>query len=352
MNRIYQINIRQYLYENNIKKLIEIDNEFLKELKSLGFGVIWLMGIWKITKYSREKSIELYKNTEKSNIVGSCFAIEDYIFDEEFCNEDEVLLLKKRLNGIGIKLILDFVPNHFGRLTNLLQSNPQIFLEGNNQSDYCFESNGKWFANAKDPNFEPWTDTVQLDYSKGKTIEFMYNKLLYICKFCDGIRCDMAMLILPEVFSKTWNLEINQECFWKTSLLSIKQLFPDFTFIGEVYWGYNAKMYDYGFDFCYQKGFLDSLKNSDIISAIEKIKDPRDIMFLENHDEERAINVFGQSDLRTYFGICCKLSNMFLVQHGQLYSQSNRIPIQILDKPILAKEINTNFKQILQDSTF
>ena len=59
-------------------------------------------------------------------------------------------------------------------------------------------------AYGRDPYFSGWPDTVQLDYSNPATQEAMMKELLRIADQCDGVRCDMAMLILPEVFERTW----------------------------------------------------------------------------------------------------------------------------------------------------
>jgi hypothetical protein len=351
MNRIYQINIRQHLFENNINRLSQIEAGFWEELSALGFDCVWLMGIWQICEDSIEKSSQIFGLDNSNRVVGSCFAIEDYIFDTKFCTENEVLDLKKQLNNLGLKLILDFIPNHFGSSTAILNTNPDIFLSNATPQEFYFEHNGRWFAHAKDPNFEPWSDTVQLDYSKQQTLDFIYTKLVYICKFCDGLRCDMAMLVIPEVFEKSWNVKVNTNCFWQASLLSIKLLYPDFVFVGEVYWDYNKVLYDFGFDYCYQKEFLDKLEQGNLREAIETAKDIRDIIFLENHDEERSTKVFDIKKLRTYFGLCLELGNPFLIQYGQLSGQVNRIPIQILDIPSYALDgTQTNLKELLLTS--
>src|SRR5262249_61010644 len=89
-------------------------------------------------------------------------------------------------------------------------------------------------AYGRDPYFPGWPDTFQLNYGNSSTQEAMIGELLKIGGQCDGVRCDMAMLVLPEVFERTWHL--SSEPFWPRAIQRVREQYPDFCFMAEAYW--------------------------------------------------------------------------------------------------------------------
>lgn len=79
----------------------------------------------------------------------------------------------------------------------------------------------------------------------------MAGELLRIAAQCDGVRCDMAMLLLPEVFARTWHREMAP--FWSAVIPRVRERVPGFTFMAEVYWDLEWTMQQQGFDYAYDK---------------------------------------------------------------------------------------------------
>jgi len=90
-------------------------------------------------------------------------------------------------------------------------------------------------AHGRDPYFPGWPDTLQLDYGNPATQAAMRAELQVIAARCDGVRCDMAMLVLPDVFARTWGIAAAP--FWPGAIASVRDRVPGFLFMAEVYWG-------------------------------------------------------------------------------------------------------------------
>ena len=174
--------------------------------------------------------------------------------------------------------MLDFVPNHVGLDHPWVRQRPDLFVQSPAEVPGTFaQQTGtgvRWLAYGKDPYFAPWTDTVQLDYRRAATRAAMTQLLQSIAQRCDGVRCDMAMLVLSDVFAKTWerlpvsnaaeastpagsgNLRPNDrpnsrlsnpehattklehDEFWSSTISAVRQDHPGFVFLAEAYWGW------------------------------------------------------------------------------------------------------------------
>src|SRR5437867_11862687 len=86
----------------------------------------------------------------------------------------------------------------------------------------------------RDPYFSGWPDTLQLNYGNPVTQEAMIGELVKIAGQCDGVRCDMAMLVLPDIFERTWS--IPSQPFWPKATQRVRERVPDFCFMAEVSW--------------------------------------------------------------------------------------------------------------------
>jgi hypothetical protein len=89
-------------------------------------------------------------------------------------------------------------------------------------------------AYGRDPNFPGWSDTLQLNYANPKLQKARIDESIAIAGKCDGVRCDMAMLLLPEIFQRTWGMM--PKPFWPKAIPSVHAKYPAFTFMAEVYW--------------------------------------------------------------------------------------------------------------------
>jgi len=191
-------------------------------------------------------------------------------------------------------------------------------------------------AFGRDPYFSGWPDTVQLDYGNQETVLAMTNELLRISEQCDGLRCDMAMLVLPEVFEKTWGRRA--QSFWPEAIRKVKAKNPEFTFLAEVYWDMEWELQQLGFDFTYDKRLYDRLAAVNARGVREHlfaVPDYQDKMarFLENHDESRAAATFPPDQHRAAAIITYLSPGMRFFHQGQIEGRRKRISPHLVRAP-------------------
>ena len=212
--------------------------------------------------------------------------------------------LRQRLQQRGLKLMLDFVPNHMAPDHPWIDEHPDYFVHGSEADlarapqNYCRvqTKNGPLvLAYGRDPYFDGWPDTLQLNYGNPELQQAMIGELERIAGQCDGVRCDMAMLVLPDVFERTWG--IRADLFWPKATESVRRKHPDFQFMAEVYWDLEWTMQQQGFDYAYDKRLYDRLREGHARPVREHFHAGLDYQnklarFLENHDEPRAAATF------------------------------------------------------------
>jgi glycosidase len=164
--------------------------------------------------------------------------------------------LRERLRKRGLRLMLDFVPNHTGLDHSWVEEHPEYYIRGTDPDLARAPMNYTWvkrsggdllLAHGRDPYFAGWPDTLQLNYGNPATQEAMIAELVKIAGQCDGVRCDMAMLVLPEVFQRTWG--IAARLFWPEATRRVREKAPGFCFMAEVYWDMEWAMQQQGFDY-------------------------------------------------------------------------------------------------------
>src|SRR5438270_159564 len=127
-------------------------------------------------------------------------------------------------------------------------------------------------AHGRDPYFPGWTDTLQLNYRHPGFRETMIGELTRIAGLCDGVRCDMAMLLLPEIFTRTWGDLSNpadgtkpvDTSFWAEAIPRVREKNADFLFMAEAYWDLEWALQQQGFDYTYDKRLYDRLHARDV----------------------------------------------------------------------------------------
>jgi hypothetical protein len=199
--------------------------------------------------------------------------------------------------------MLDFVPNHMGLGHPWIEDHPDYFVHGTeldlarSPQNYtrAGPQNDLLLAYGRDPYFPGWPDTLQLNYGNHETQSAMIGELVKIAGRCDGVRCDMAMLVLPEIFERTWG--IHAEPFWPKAVQRVHDFAPDFCFVAEVYWDLEWTLQQQGFDYTYDKRLYDRLRSGQAGPLRDHLRAGLDyqnklIRFLENHDEPRAAAVF------------------------------------------------------------
>jgi hypothetical protein len=350
---LYEINTRPWLKQFGVKAtLADIPDDYWISLKEKGIDYIWLMGVWETSQDSIEKHCfhpdlvraydEVSTKWTKQDISGSPYAIEDYIVSRLLGSKHDLFRVKRQINRLGLKLILDFVPNHFNAHSQLVLDHPEVFIHkqsGAYANDQTFFSVGdRLFAHGRDPYFPPWSDTVQINYFNQNAQQFMTDRLLDITKLCDGVRCDMAMLVLPDIFSKTWGFLNPQNThandFWTLAIAKVKEQNRDFLFIAEAYWDTQWRLQQLGFDYTYDKEILDLLKEDNISQLKLHLKGSleyqnRCIRFIENHDEERSLRSLGDEKTKAAAILFSTIPGMKLYYDGQWQGQRKKYPVQM-----------------------
>jgi hypothetical protein len=191
-------------------------------------------------------------------------------------------------------------------------------------------------AYGRDPYFDGWPDTVQLDYANPETQAAMAGELLRIAGQCDGVRCDMAMLVLPEVFARTWGREAAP--FWPSVIPRVRERVPGFTFMAEVYWDLEWTMQQQGFDYAYDKRLYDRLREGHARPVREHFHAGLDYQdrlarFLENHDEPRAAATFSPEAHRAAAVLTFLAPGLRFFHQGQLEGRTKRISPHLVRGP-------------------
>lgn len=383
---IYQIFTRLYgnkknanipagsIEENGCAKMNDITAKQLERIASMGFTHVWFTGLIEHatqTDYSAN-GIKADHPAVVKGRAGSPYAIKDYYdIDPDLAvnvkqRMKEFNALLKRTHQAGLKLVIDFVPNHVARQYNsdahpkgvkdlgedddttkaFDPNNNFYYLEGQTlhtnfdterrakqpYSEYPAKATGNDCFNAW-PSRNDWYETVKLNYGidimNGRQPHFsptpstwlkMTDILLFWCKKgVDAFRCDMAEMVPAE--------------FWEYAISKVRSKYPHVQFIAEVY---NPNEYRHyiasGFDYLYDKvGLYDTLRAivtegrsaSCITGCWQAVDDIRQHMlnFLENHDEQRIASAYFAGDARKALpalAVSCLMgSNPFMVYAGQ-----------------------------------
>ena len=335
--------------QNGCGKMSDITTKALEEIRSLGVTHIWYTGIIEHatqTDYTAYGIIPDHPDVVKGK-AGSAYAIKDYYdVDPDLAEKvparmNEFQNLVTRSHNAGLKVIIDFVPNHVARQyhSDACPKGTEDLGAGDNKN-VAFSSQNNFYyfpgeslhmdnikpgssyseipakATGNDvfcawPGRNDWYETVKLnygvDYNEGRVAHFSpipdtWEKMLGILLFwaskgIDGFRCDMAEMVPVE--------------FWGWAISQVKEAYPGIIFIAEVYnpAEYRSYLYRGYFDYLYDKvGLYDTLKavaqgiaDAQSISACwQQIHDirPHMLNFLENHDEQRIASDFFVGDAR------------------------------------------------------
>lgn len=356
---LYQLNTRVYL--NSLRghgqaaTLDAIPDRELDRLQNLGFEWVWCLSVWSTGPRARKISQEhegwqqefqhTLPDLKPEDIGGSGFAIAAYEVAVELGGHDALARLRQRLHARNLKLMLDFVPNHLGPDHAWVSEHPDYFVSGSEQllnhqpqnyTQVTSSDGEKILAYGRDPYFDGWPDTLQLDFSNPATVTAMKAELHRIATQCDGVRCDMAMLVLPEVFEKTWGRKALP--FWEDVIREVKASNPGFQFMAEVYWDLEWKLQQLGFDWTYDKRLYDRLREGRARAVREHLQAALDyqtklVRFLENHDEARAASTFVLPQHAAAAVITYLTPGMRFFYHGQLEGYRKRISPHLIRGP-------------------
>ncbi|MFX1409468.1 MAG: alpha-amylase family glycosyl hydrolase [Promethearchaeota archaeon] len=358
--KIYEVNTWPWLnslsetYNTPISLKNIPDEIFNQEIKF--FDAVWLMGVWERSPAGRRIALErqdLQNEYHKAlhdfgetDVVGSPYSVYYYHVDANLGGVEGLEKVRKQFQERGIRLILDYVPNHVAIDHLWILEKSDMFITGTLE-DLMANPNGffsigeKVYANGRDPYFDPWTDTVQINAFSIEARKKAINTILNIAELCDGIRCDMAMLMTNDVFKKTWGKKAGDQPkkeFWREVIPAVKEKFSNFLFIAEVYWDMEWVLMQQGFDYCYDKKLYDRLVNETPTTVMEHLKAESEyqsklLRFIENHDEPRAIEKFGEERSKAAAIIIMTLPGACLIHEGQTHGYKIKLPIQLDRRP-------------------
>ncbi len=357
---LYQINTRVWLTELSRKlgrtaQLDDIPDAELDRLSKMGFDWVWFLSVWQtgpaaqaISRANpgwRREFEETLPDLKDEDIAGSGFAIQNYAVHRDLGGDAALARLRERLQKRGLRLMLDFVPNHMAPDHPWIDEHPDFFVHGSEADlfrsprNYCRVQTRKGpllIAYGRDPYFEGWPDTLQLNYGNPQLQQAMIDELERIAGQCDGVRCDMAMLVLPDVFERTWG--IHTDSFWPKATESVRRKYPNFRFMAEVYWDLEWRLQQQGFDYTYDKRLYDRLREGHARPVREHLHAAFDYQtklarFLENHDEPRACASFDPLVHRAAAVITYFIPGLRFFHQGQLEGRRTRISPHLVRAP-------------------
>jgi glycosidase len=353
---IYEINAWVWLGElarrlGHPVTLGTVPDEEWDALGRLGVDAVWLMGVWERSPLGirianeNEALAEEFRRvlpdfTEADN-VGSPYCVRRYVVDDKLGGPEGLAAARRSLAARGMRLVLDFVPNHVALDHPAIVEHPEYFIRGSREDierdpQAFFEVQGQVIARGKDPNFPSWPDVAQVNAFSEGLRGFVIDTVGSIAAQCDGMRCDMAILMINDVFRRTWGEragEMPEAQFWPEVISAVKARHPGVLFIAEAYWDLEAALQDEGFDYCYDKRLYDRL----VHGSVESIRlhltagidyQRRLVRFIENHDEPRAALEL-QPDARRKAAavVSTTLPGARLLHQGQFEGRKTRIPV-------------------------
>jgi hypothetical protein len=362
---VYEINALPWLNELGDSggrrfTLAGVPDTEIEWIAHQGFAAVWLMGVWERSPRGREIArtdpdlraayLAVMPDCRDEDVAGSPYSIHRYEVDPALGGRDALAALRERLRRVGVQLILDFVPNHLAVDHSWLDEHPERFVQGSAarleaepHNYFVQEVRGerRVFAHGRDPHFKGWTDTVQLDYRRAETRSAMSEVLLALASRCDGVRCDMAMLVMREVFIQTWGGEydVPHAEFWPEAIRRVREAHPGFLMLAEVYWDLEYRVQQLGFDHAYDKRLYDRLMRENAAAVRAHLRaslayQRRLTRFIENHDEPRAASAFGAERSRAAATLVLTLPGMRLVHDGQMEGRRLRLPVQLARRPV------------------
>ena len=340
------------LADNGTGKFSDIDEKSLEYLKWLGCSHVWYTGVIRHSTQENEQGCMASHPQFVKGKAGSPYAICDYydvnpyLADNPADRMNEFEQLIKRSHDAGLKVIIDFVPNHVSRDYGKINQTPghPVLGDGDDKNVHWSENNDFFYYpgqaltlpnespkgvepykempamatgnNCYNPNpgVNDWYETIKINYcdTHTGTWDKMLDIIMYwSAKGVDGFRCDMVELVPPQ--------------FFKWLIAKTKETYPDIIFIAEVYKKdlYNVYIRNVGFDLLYDKsGLYDTLRTvvdkgindngmpvelwqsaTGITRNWQFLGDlqPYMLNFLENHDEQRfGSDFFGKDGANTF----------------------------------------------------
>jgi len=340
-------------------RLGDVPDAEWSRLRDCGIDLIYLMGIWQRSRIGRDMAraetmlyqayTEALPGWQPRDIAGSAYCISDYEPDARIGTWDELDAVRATLHDRGMRLVVDFVPNHTGFDHQWIAEHPDRYVcateDAFRRSPALFRQvetrdGPRYIACGRDPYFPPWVDVAQLNYANPDTRASMIDALRRVARHADGARCDMAMLVLSDVFPRTWGELVGPMPpgeFWADAVAAL----PGFLLLAEVYWDLEWRLQQLGFDFTYDKRLYDHMLrgSADDVRAhlaADQGFQRRSARFIENHDEPRSAAAFGGRLVPAAVAMST-LPGLRFYHEGQFDGRRARVPVQLgaaADEPI------------------
>ena len=358
---IYEINTWVWLGELGRKHgrpvtLATVPPEEWDRIAAGGFDAVWFMGVWERSPAGIRISMQNPGLLEDFNRalpdfapednVGSPYCVRRYVVDDHLGGPQGLAVARGMLRERGLRLILDFVPNHVAPDHPWATAHPEYFIQGSdddarNDPASFVEIGGKVFARGRDPFFPAWPDVLQLNAFQPELRQAAIATLADIAGQCDGVRCDMAMLMLNSIFGRTWGSRAGAALaadYWRELIPATRARWPDFRFIAEAYWDLEWELQQQGFDHCYDKKLYDRMEHGDPEGMHQHLRaDPAYqqgmVRFIENHDEPRAAATFPDGKGHAAALAVLTLTGAKLLHEGQFEGLKVRLPVFLARRP-------------------
>jgi hypothetical protein len=322
-----------------------------------GVDAVWLMGVWERSPAGYEivsRNQELMAafraalpDLVPQDVAGSPYCVRRYVVDDRLGGPAALSAARQRLRLRSARLVLDYVPNHVAPDHPWVQAHPQRFVRGSaldraHAPQAWFDLHGQVLAHGRDPYFPPWPDVVQLNAFAQETRDAMVEVLTDIGEQCDGVRCDMAMLLLNDVFARTWGTwagEPAQDELWPGVLAAVRSRHPQMAFIAEAYWDLEWRLQQQGFDYCYDKRLYDRLVHESAESVRAHLLADQDyqrrlVRFIENHDEPRAATALAGPRALAAAVTVATVPGATLWHDGQFEGRRRQLPVFLGRRPV------------------
>jgi glycosidase len=358
---IYEINTWVWLNDlsrqhNRAIILSNVPMEQWDAIASLNVDAVWLMGVWerspegiRIANENAGLQADFHRalpDYTPADNVGSAYCVRRYVVDAHLGGPEGLVVARQMLALRGLRLILDFVPNHVATDHPWIFEYPEYFVQGTREDlarapGAFIEVGGTVIANGRDPYFPPWQDVAQLNAFSLPLRQAVIETVNSVAKQCDGMRCDMAMLLLNKIFKQTWGGHVGDplpEEYWREVISAVRLQHPNVLFMAEVYWDLEWELQQTGFDYCYDKRLYDRLGRDNAESVLLHLSAGLDyqdklVRFIENHDEPRAAAAFTPEKERVAALTMMTLPGAKLIYEGQIEGRRVRLSVFLSRRP-------------------
>lgn len=377
---IYEINTWVWLQElgHGKKKPVTLASVPKKEwdaIAALNVDAVWFMGVWErspagiAVSMGNQGLLDDFRRAlpdfTAADNVGSPYCVRSYAVDPHLGGPEGLAVARKELAKRGLRLILDFVPNHVAPDHPWATDHPEYFIQGNladaAREPAAFLSVGQnVFACGRDPFFPAWPDVLQLNaFDEGlrAATAALVNS---IADQCDGVRCDMAMLMMNDIFQRTWGERAGARPlgeYWPELIGAVRALHPGFIFMAEAYWDLEWQLQQQGFDYCYDKKLYDRMEhgpaeNVRLHLCADLAYQEGMVRFIENHDEPRAAATFPGGKAHVAAVAILTLTGARLLHEGQFEGRKVRLPVFLGRRPAepVDRDLMDFYAKLLQET--